>query len=391
MTQVPQAGPTGVVVYIITKLELGGAQKVCLSLLKNVASRGMKTILISGPEGVLVPQAQLLCDEVYLLPSLQREVGISSLWQEVVAFGHMTMLLWQLRKKYGEITVHTHSTKAGIMGRWAAWVAGAQRIVHTVHGFGFHAYQKAAAWWAHYMLEYVTAWITTAYVCVSDVDKKEGERLLPSFAKRSHLIRAAVDWHTFTSSAHKVRPARLLRHTPGQPLRIGTISCFKPQKNLMDLFEAIRRLVHDDNIAVQCEVVGDGEQASQLFAWTVKHGLQEVIRFCGWRYEVASLMREWDVFAMSSLWEGLPCAVVEARLLQLPVVAYNVGGIAEVITHGHNGILLEPGNVDGLYNALKAVALDAALRGSLAQADNDLSLFSDGVMAQEHAKLYKQL
>jgi glycosyltransferase involved in cell wall biosynthesis len=380
-----------VVVYIITKLELGGAQKVCLSLLKNVAARGMKTILISGPHGPLVPQAQLLCDEVYLLPSLQREVGLFSLFKEGLAFLHMTFVLWQLRRKYGEITVHTHSTKAGIMGRWAAWFAGAQRIVHTVHGFGFHAYQMAVVWWLHYVLEYVTSWVTSAYVCVSSVDKAQGEELLPYFERRSNLIRAAIEWDTFTVSAQEVRPARLLHEAKSQRLRIGTISCFKPQKNLIHLFEAVRRLVNDDGIAVDLEVVGDGEQAPALFAWTVKHGLQEVITFRGWQYEVAPLMREWDVFALSSLWEGLPCAIIEARLLQLPVVAYNVGGIAEVITDKHNGILLQPGDVNGLYQALKTVALDARLRQSLAKADNDLTPFSDSVMAQQHAALYKQL
>lgn len=389
--QVPRSGPVGAVVYIITKLELGGAQKVCLSLLQQVAARGVKTILITGPEGPLVPKAHMVCDEVYTIPSLQREVGVLSLWQEVVAFAHMTWQLWHLRRTYGKLTVHTHSTKAGIMGRWAAWFAGADSIVHTVHGFGFHAYQKAVVWWMHYMLEYVTAWITTAYVCVSSTDKEFGERLLPYFANRSCIIRAAVEWQAFASPAHKVRPARLLRRQPGRPLRLGTISCFKPQKNLMDLLEAIRRLVHDDHITLECEIVGDGEQAAELFAWSVKHGLQEVVRFCGWQYDVAPLMREWDVFALSSLWEGLPCAIIEARLLQLPVVAYDVGGIREVIHHEENGMLLPPGDVDGLYRALKAVLLDASLRNRLADAKNDLSSFNDGVMAAAHTDLYQQL
>ena len=102
-------------------------------------------------------------------------------------------------------------------------------------------------------------------------------------------------------------------------------------------------------------------------------------------------MCEWDVFALSSLWEGLPCAVVEARLLRLPVVAYNVGGIAEVIMHEHNGMLLKPGDVDGLYCALKIVASDAQFRWALAQGSEDLSSFSEGTMATQHADLYKQL
>lgn len=377
------------VVYIVTKLELGGAQKVCLSLLRRVAEQGMRTILISGPDGPLVPAAYRECDEVYLLPALQREVGILSMWQEVVAFGQLMWQLYDLKQKYGSLIVHTHSTKAGVMGRWAAWLVGVQTIVHTVHGFGFHDYQMAGVWWLHYIVEYLTSWVTSEYICVSEKDRHLGARLFPYFKQRCSLIRAAVDWQQFYVPARPV--VAELPKAKQKPVVIGTVSCLKPQKNLDDLLEVVRRLVNDDGRAVRLEIVGDGVQRARIEQWIATHDLQEHITLLGWQEQVAPHMRRWDVFALSSLWEGLPCAVVEARLSYLPVVAYQVGGIAEVIKHDKNGLLVRPGDLQGLYRAVRRLVSSKAERQQLGHHAQKLNAFNDVVMGAKHAKLYHNI
>ena len=110
------------VVYVLTKLELGGAQKICLSLLNGVQNKHVTSSLISGTEGVLVPEAQKH-SSVHLIKSLRREVGIKTLFFEFFEFFKMISVMRSIKKKHKNIIVHTHSTKAGLIGRWAAFFA----------------------------------------------------------------------------------------------------------------------------------------------------------------------------------------------------------------------------------------------------------------------------
>ena len=110
-----------VILYIITKLELGGAQKVCLSLLNGLNDKGHKAGLVSGNQGPLVNQAKGK-SMVYLLPSMQREVSFSSFIKEIKNFFALVTLIKKLKKEHPTLTIHTHSTKAGLLGRWAAFL-----------------------------------------------------------------------------------------------------------------------------------------------------------------------------------------------------------------------------------------------------------------------------
>ena len=303
------------VVYVLTKLELGGAQKVCLELFKGLRHDTVQTSLISGTEGVLAEEAKRF-DAVYLLPSLKREVSARGLWSEVKNFIAIVRLLRRLKKPGVAMVVHTHSTKAGLVGRWAALLAGVRYRVHTVHGFGFHDHQSWLVWLPIYGLELLTSFITTHFVCVSDRDRQTGARLFPFFRRRSSIIRAAVAWDEFAVGKDTRQST---------PWVIGAVACFKPQKNLFDLLAAFKQvhqtLVQWGEPAPRLEIIGDGPQRPALEAWIKSAGLQDSVVLVGWQHNVADWMRTWHLFALSSLWEGLPCSVVEARLSQLPVVA----------------------------------------------------------------------
>jgi len=380
------------VVYVITKLELGGAQKVCLSLFKGVRDCGGTSCLISGPEGVLVPSVRQY-DSVYLLKSLQREVSLFSLvYRELKAFKDLVSAIRRLQKKYTHLIVHTHSTKAGIMGRWAAWCAGVKVRIHTVHGFGFHHKQFFLSWFFHFIMEWLTSLITTHYVCVSQADRTQGTALLPRFRKKSSLIRAAVDQYRYYAARKSDEREEVARD---HFFTFGTIACFKPQKNLIDLFKAFHamkeRLSFIDRQRARLEVIGDGTLRPVLEKWIREHELEESITLLGWQDDVAPFLRRWQVFTLSSLWEGLPCAVVEARLNALPVIAYQVGGIAEVIKDGENGFLIPPGKWNSLSDAMRRVLSDEKLYQRMRSRRDKLDDFDTKVMVQKHYDLYKSL
>lgn len=368
------------VLYIITKLELGGAQKVCLTLAQGLKQSGHETFLISGSEGKLNEKAQQMCTTI-LLDDLMREVKGNAFLKELQCFLRLTQEIKKIKKQYPDLIVHTHSTKAGILGRWAAWRTGITTRIHTVHGYAFHAHQKKLVWLAIYCAELLTSFITTHFVCVSQADAAISIKLFPGFKKKYSIIRAAVDWQTF-GAAHTIE-------TTKKPFIFGTISCFKPQKNLIDLLRAFM-YVHQHNPHTRLEIIGDGIQRKQIEEFISSHNLREQIILYGWQDHVAPIMRTWHAFTLSSLWEGLPCAIVEARLLKLPVLAYNTGGINEIIQHGKNGFLYKQGNWQDLANGMQTIIQDRHLYESLRNYHDNLDDFNDANMIQKHAHLYYQ-
>lgn len=373
------------VLYIITKLELGGAQKVCLTLKKGLSSYGHIPLLISGAEGALVNQVEG-SSHVYLLKSFKRNISLLGLWNEVKSFFIMIKQIRNLKKKYPKLIVHTHSTKAGLMGRWAAFFSGVKQRVHTIHGYAFHTHQNYFIWFSIYFLELITSVITTHFICVSSEDVKIGIKLFPNFAKKHSIIRAAVDWQQFYKPAHKATPFPVHKN----PFIFGTISCFKKQKNLFDLLEAFK-IVQQKSPYVQLEIIGDGTLRPQIEQWIQQHKLEDKIILHGWQDKVAPIMLHWHTFVMSSLWEGLPCAVVEARLLKLPVLSYKTGGIKDIITHKKNGLLYKQFDIKGLADGMLCIAQDKKMFATMQEYKENLNDFRDNQMIEQHIELYKKI
>lgn len=372
------------VVYIITKLELGGAQKVCLSLFKGIKEAGYGVTLISGTKGPLVGQV-VNYPEVILLDSMTSNLSIKGILNELYTFIHLIKQLRRLKKNNQHIVVHTHSTKAGILGRWAAFCAGIKTRVHTVHGYAFHDHQSWLVWWLVYLCELMTSFITTHFVCVSVQDVKTGKRLFPRFAKKHSIIRAAVEVEPF------YRPAQALGLPSNkQPFIFGTVSCFKPQKNLFDVLKAFEH-VHVKVPRARLELIGDGRLRHEIEQWIQERGLERVITLHGWKQDVASIMKTWHAFVLSSLWEGLPCAVVEARLLRLPVISYKTGGIVELISHEENGLLYDQKNWQGLADGMMRMMGEINLYRSCQKYSDTLIDFEIPHMIEEHVTLYERL
>lgn len=364
------------VIYIVTKLELGGAQKVCLALF-DALQKQHQSWLISGTEGQLVKETKTKSN-VILLDSLKREVGFS----EIRAFIDLVRTIKKQKAQHKDLIVHTHSTKAGYLGRWAAWFAGAKNRVHTVHGFGFHEHQSWFGYGISYLLEVITSFITTHYVCVSTKDVETGINTLPNFGYKHSIIRAAINNTLFMPAVEALPSAH--------SFVFGTVSCFKKQKNLFDLLHAFS-YTHIHNPQTKLEIIGDGFLRPQIERWIEQHNLQHVITLHGWQKDAAPLMRSWHAFLLSSLWEGLPCAIVEARFLKLPVIAYNVGGISDIINHGENGLLCKPQDKDDLGKSMLSLSNDKHLYEKLRSHKEDLSEFTTTAMVEEHISLYRSL
>lgn len=245
--------------------------------------------------------------------------------------------------------VHTHSAKAGAIGRIAARKAGVPAVVHSIHGFPFHEFQSRARRRAYLEIERRLGKITDYFLTDGTFVASEAVRLGIAPADRVRAIASPVDDDIPVVSESARREARLRLGLPPGARVVGTAARLDPQKSPLDMVRAIAGLQQPDVYMVW---IGDGElrrSTEQLIAQT---GLRERFLLAGERRDVAALLPAFDVFALSSLYEGLPCALVEAMVCGIPVVATAVNSVPEIVIPGKTGILARPGHPQSLTRAL---------------------------------------
>lgn len=332
------------VAHIITQLELGGAQRNTLYTTGHLDTERFEPFLLCGRGGMLDDEARRAAYPTHFIAGLVRPLRP---WLDVYA-------LYSLYNKLRELKphiVHTHSSKAGILGRIAAYFAGVPVIIHTFHGFGFNAQQKPWTRWLFVKLERFCARLSTHLVFVSDANRTEAESLGILGSKPHSLIRSGIDLSPQPESASAKselrtynRILKILNDIPSNAWRVLYIGNFKPQKNPMDL-ALVAQAVLKEQPDIHFLFAGDGEQRVEVESWCIEQGLSERIHFLGWfqrRNDLQDILSRSNCFLMTSLWEGLPRALVEAMVGGLPAVVYNVDGARDIVKEGETGFLVPP-------------------------------------------------
>ena len=347
------------VFHVITKLELGGAQKVTLMTLERLPRERYELGLVTGPEGLLVNWANRI-------PSLTR-VWNRWLVREVRPLKDALTLvtLWRLFRRERPQIVHTHSTKAGIIGRWAAKLAGVPLIFHTAHGFGFNDFQRPAVRHFYLALERFTGRITTKLFIVSYANADKAEKC--GMVRRGNwvLARDSIAVEEFLQPRPRRRKLAEWK-VPQNKVIVGMVACFKPQKSPEDFVEvAASVLVETDR--VHFVMAGDGELRQSVEDRIRKHGIGDHVTLLGWQNEkdMPEIYRNLDIVVLTSLWEGLPCVFSEAMACELPIVATNVDGAREAIIEGENGYLHDPHDVPGMARSVLRLVSDQDLRRAM--------------------------
>src|SRR5436309_3130495 len=226
------------VFHVITELELGGAEKVTLMTLERLPRDQYELGLATGPEGLLVEWANRIPDiHRVWIPTLVREVRPL---QDATAF----LKLWNLFRRERPQVVHTHSSKAGILGRWAARLAGVPVIFHTAHGFSFNDFQPTLIRNMYVWLERATAKITTKLVVVSYANAAKGEK--SGVVRRGGwiLCRDAISVREFMQPGPRRTQLRAWG-IPEDKIVAGMVACFKPQKAPVDFVKVAARVLKE--------------------------------------------------------------------------------------------------------------------------------------------------
>lgn len=341
------------VIHILTRLAVGGAQEIVLNTCAMADRSRFDQILVVGPqtgaEGQLFDEARRLGVPVIVAPSLVRQ---PSPRHDLRA----TVELARILKAHRPEIVHTHSSKAGVLGRVAARWCRTPAVVHSVHGWSFHERSSPLVHWSTVAAERAMARCTDRFVVEADSDLRRGIDLAIGNPDQYRTIRNGVELgafpHTATDPAARASARRALR-LDDRALVIGTVIRLVPQKNPQGLVRAAARVVPTHPEA-RFVIVGDGPLRPDTEALAKRLGIADHVRVTGIRRDVAQLLPAFDVFALSSHWEGLPRVVLEAMATGLAVVAPRVDGMAEAVQDEVSGLLVAPGDPEALAAAILA-------------------------------------
>lgn len=375
------------VCHVLTKLELGGAQAVALFAASHLSPARFRSVLVIGPGGLLTEEARTQSGiDVVEVPFLRREL-------RPLADLRALLQLLRLFRRLHPCVVHTHSSKAGILGRWAAWLARVPIIVHTIHGYGITPAQSPWVRWVLVQIERLTGAITTHWIAVAQADIEQGIRWGLFRRRQVSLIRPGIDPVPFVNArtlSERNRVRESLGFGPDE-LVVGTVACLKQQKAPQD-FVAVAARVCKVFDRARFVLIGDGEERPAVEAGIAAFGLQNRLLLLGWRRDIPSLLQALDAFALTSHWEGLPRVLLEARLAGLPVVATRVGGAEEAVIEGEQGWLFQAGDVEGMSSRLCAVLADEGLRSRLREQPAGLPQeFDIREMTMQYEQLYVRL
>jgi glycosyltransferase involved in cell wall biosynthesis len=380
------------VVHIITRLIIGGAQENTLYNVEDLVELfGDEVTLVTGPaegpEGDLFRRAHAKRLDVRLVPDLRRAVHPLADWR---AYRKLVALICELRPQ----VVHTHSSKAGILGRAAAHRCRVPAIVHTIHGLPFHPFER---WWRNAL--YVAAERWAAKRCdriITVADAMIDQAVAAGVAERDRFVTiySGMEVEPFLTPTRQPSEVRRQLGLANGELVVGKVARLFELKGHDDVIDAARSLVGEfPNLRFL--FVGGGIWQERLEARIQALGLSRHFVFVGLvpPERVAELLAACDLVVHASYREGLARVLPQALLGQKPVVSYDVDGAREVVLPERTGVLVPVGDVAGLSQGLRVLLADPALRHRFGVAGRALCLerFRHDVMSRKIRQVYEEI
>ena len=370
------------VLHLITHLGIGGAQDNTLLTVQGISRKHYQVHLAAGRDHVDWEKRGRECSDLFFsFSSLQRPVHLLA---DIRALNQITTFI----KDHGYHIVHTHSSKAGVVGRIAARRARVPIVVHTIHGFPWHNFMPPVQKWLYILTERRVASISDALITVSELNKQEAIGLGLAPSEKFTTIYSGIDLNSFRVSVDQAQKRSGLGLDPNEPV-VGTVGRLSPQKAPLDFVAAAKKVLEQRPNA-RFIMVGDGPLSPQVHKAI---GSEQRIKVLGMRDDVPEILAILDVFALSSLWEGLGRALTEAMIMGCPVAATAVNGVPELVTHGKTGLLSPPGAPMDLAQSVMWLLDHPGEARKMGQAARErvVPAFSAERMVEQIETLYEQL
>jgi len=383
------------IIHIITRLDKGGSAENTLLTAGGLDKQIYDVLLIKG----LSIESGMADDEAMAVEKSIREAEIegvriltlSGLVRRISPFYDFKTffaLVKILRYECPHI-VHTHTSKAGILGRWAAFFAGVPIIIHTPHGHVFWGYFGRLKTSFYIILEKFTAVITDKIIALTEQEKNDHLHFRIASGDKFSVVHSGIKLDRFSNlSADPAVMRRKLGISEGD-LVVGTTGRLTPVKGYRYLIEAAVNIL-DARPNTTFVFLGAGELSDELKKMASKLGMKEKVKFLGWRPDVAEVMSAFDLFVLPSLNEGMGRVLVEAMALGKPIVASDVGGIPALVLHGENGYLVFPGDAEHLSAAISDLLENPEKRKSMGENGKKIAAdYSADAMVQKIDQLYR--
>jgi glycosyltransferase involved in cell wall biosynthesis len=377
------------VLHIITRLDKGGsAQNTFLNLVgadKNIYD----VTLMSGPVEEPTQDRRDQIEEYGIkhifIPELVRNISLINDLKTILK------IYRYLRKEKFDI-VHTHTSKAGLLGRLAARLARIPIIIHTPHGHVFFGYFGPIKSKIFIFLEKLASPITDKIIALTNRENEDYISYRVADEEKSVVIYSGIELNKFIDLPleEKQNFKKELR-IPENSLIVGTLGRLVPVKGPEFLVEAAKHIISKfpDTFFM---LTGDGYLRLDLEKKALDFGLKENIIFLGWRDDAAKILSVYDVFVLPSLNEGMGRVLVEAMALGKPIVASRIGGIPDLVTHGKNGFLVPPKDPEELAKYIQILLEDKEKRNKMGLAGKKMAMnFRAENMVKKIEKLYEEL
>lgn len=336
------------VLHIITRLDAGGSSTSVIETAARLDTARYEIVVISGrtydPRGDI--QSELKHRDIHciFIDDLRRDIQP---WSDLKAFFKLYSLI---RRGHFDI-VHTHSSKAGILGRWAAWFARTNIIVHTPHGHVFYGYFNKFLTNIFIRIERFTALITDKIITLTDIGKQDHVRFTIAGPGKFVTIYSGIDIEKFKRTARDFSKNRTALNVPPDGYIFGTVARLDPIKGVEYLIEAMAEVVACCPQA-RLLIIGDGTQRVFLEEQCRRLNLSGHVIFKGHQKDVLMYLHMMDAFVLASLNEGMGRVILEAMACGKPVVATRTGGIPELVEDGRQGYLVAVKDAWGLAQGM---------------------------------------
>ena len=369
----------------ITLSEMGGAQKVVYDLISSLPRSVYNITLITYPGGELVEWVR----DVRLQKGIDVEIiGIPELRREISPIDDISTFikLYRIMRRNKYDIVHFHSSKMGILGRLAAYLAGVKNIYFTVHGWGINEYQPK---WLQKLLgsaERFSGKRCTMCLCVSKYHRETGIKMGWLRPEKSAVIYNGIDEAPTT-----VGKLRTELNIEEDVLIVGSIMRLREPKQPLYTIRVFNEILNQGH-RVKLVIIGDGpfrDKCNDLIKYL---GISDHVFMLGTRTDARELINDMDVVTLFSLWEGLPVVIIEAMFAGKPMVCSGVGGVPEIIEHGTEGLILDGFDIKNGADQLSILLLDKDLRIKMGKAARQKAMekFSKDRMVEEYEGVYRR-
>ena len=376
------------VLHVITRLIRGGADENTILTSNGLADMGYRCMIAYGAQSEDPQIAAIDRCEKRLLPGLVRDV---SPWHDTRALRHMGRLI----REFKPDIVHTHTAKAGVIGRIAARLGNVPIIIHGLHGTTFHDEQARLVRRGVIAVERALAGRTTAYMSVSsDLSKLYLDHGIGR-PEQYVTVRSGMDLSAFRATSlwddQRIRAKRRELGVPeDEPLAV--MLCRLEERKRVDRYIEAAAKLTKSGVRANFAIAGEGAQHAELEALAEGLGVGDRVHFLGFRRDVPEVLAASSAVCLTSKWEGLPRVFVQATAVGRMVVCYDVNGAREAIVEGVNGYIAPQENDELFRKRLKQV-LEMPKNGYLADkvGNEHLSQWDVETMLNETARVYECL